>query len=98
MSNIVWVYGLSANNPMLDGVATYGRGLNMKTLTISKTNIATITSQEVDKLATRLEQDNYSNAFEGLDDWHLLRAVAFQRPELVESYIHLLDLEAYDEA
>jgi hypothetical protein len=27
-----------------------------------------------------------------------LRAIAFQRPELVEAYIHLLDLEAYDEA
>ena len=38
------------------------------------------------------------NAFEVLNDWHLLRAIAFQRPELVEAYIHLLDLEAYDEA
>jgi len=70
----------------------------MKTLTISKTNIATMTPEQVDNLATRLEQDNYSNAFEGLNDWHLLRAIAFQRPELVESYIHLLDLEPYDEA
>lgn len=70
----------------------------MKTLTISKTDIATMTPQDVDKLATRLEEDDYSNAFEGLNDWHLLRAVAFQRPELVESYIHLLDLEPYDEA
>ncbi|MFM6073437.1 MAG: DUF2555 domain-containing protein, partial [Dolichospermum sp.] len=25
------------------------------------------------------------------------RAIAFQRPELVEAYIHLLDLEPYDE-
>lgn len=98
MSNIYWVAALSANKLILDGVATYGRGLKMKTLTISKTDIATMTSQEVDKLAIRLEQDNYSNAFEGLNDWHLLRAIAFQRPELVESYIHLLDLEAYDEA
>jgi hypothetical protein len=70
----------------------------MKTLSISKTAIATMTSQEVERLATRLEQDNYSNAFEGLNDWHLLRAIAFQRPELVEPYIHLLDLEPYDEA
>ncbi|MFM5980227.1 MAG: DUF2555 domain-containing protein, partial [Sphaerospermopsis kisseleviana] len=31
-------------------------------------------------------------------DWHLLRAIAFQRPELVEPYIYLLDLEPYDEA
>ncbi|MDJ0693661.1 MAG: DUF2555 domain-containing protein [Mastigocoleus sp. MO_167.B18] len=70
----------------------------MKVLSISKKDIAAMTPTEVDKLAERLEQDNYSNAFEGLDDWHLLRAIAFQRPELVESYIHLLDLEAYDEA
>ncbi|MEC4818512.1 MAG: DUF2555 domain-containing protein [Scytonema sp. PMC 1069.18] len=70
----------------------------MKTLSISKTEIAVMTPQEVEKLATRLEQDNYSNAFEGLNDWHLLRAIAFQRPELVEPYIYLLDLEPYDEA
>ncbi|MDM9379830.1 DUF2555 domain-containing protein [Chlorogloeopsis sp. ULAP01] len=70
----------------------------MKTLSISKTDIATMTPQDVEDLATRLEQDNYSNAFEGLNDWHLLRAIAFQRPELVEPYIYLLDLEPYDEA
>ena len=70
----------------------------METLSISKTEIAVMTPQEVEMLAVRLEQDNYSNAFEGLNDWHLLRAIAFQRPELVEPYIHLLDLEPYDEA
>jgi Protein of unknown function (DUF2555) len=70
----------------------------MKTLSISKTEISAMTATEVQELATRLELDNYSNAFEGLNDWHLLRAIAFQRPELVEPYIHLLDLEAYDEA
>ncbi|MBD2386503.1 protein IsiD [Cylindrospermum sp. FACHB-282] len=70
----------------------------MKTLSISRKEIAAMTAAEVEELATRLEMDNYSNAFEGLNDWHLLRAIAFQRPELVESYIHLLDLEPYDEA
>lgn len=69
----------------------------MKTLSISKTEISAMTATEVQNLATRLELDNYSNAFEGLNDWHLLRAIAFQRPELVEAYIHLLDLEPYDE-
>jgi hypothetical protein len=69
----------------------------MKTLSISKTEISAMTATEVRDLATRLELDNYSNAFEGLNDWHLLRAIAFQRPELVEAYIHLLDLEPYDE-
>ncbi|MEA5616474.1 DUF2555 domain-containing protein [Cronbergia sp. UHCC 0137] len=70
----------------------------MTTLSISKKEIAAMKAAEVEELATRLELDNYSNAFEGLNDWHLLRAIAFQRPELVEPYIHLLDLEPYDEA
>ncbi|BAY64320.1 MULTISPECIES: protein IsiD [Calothrix] len=70
----------------------------MKTLSISRKEIAAMTVTDVEELATRLEMDNYSNAFEGLNDWHLLRAIAFQRPELVEPYIHLLDLEPYDEA
>ncbi len=70
----------------------------MQTLSISRKEITAMTAADVEKLATRLEQDNYSNAFDGLNDWHLLRAIAFQRPELVESYIHLLDLEPYDEA
>ncbi|BAZ05371.1 protein IsiD [Calothrix sp. NIES-3974] len=70
----------------------------MKTLSISRQDIAAMTAKDVEALATRLESDNYSNAFESLNDWHLLRAIAFQRPELVESYVHLLDLEPYDEA
>ncbi|MBN3895221.1 MAG: DUF2555 domain-containing protein [Nostoc sp.] len=70
----------------------------MTTLSISQKEIAAMTAAEVEELATRLELDNYSNAFEGLNDWHLLRAIAFQRPELVEPYIYLLDLEPYDEA
>ncbi|MBC1235838.1 hypothetical protein VF14_26910 [Nostoc linckia z18] len=70
----------------------------MTTLSISRKEIAAMTAAEVEQLASRLELDNYSNAFEGLNDWHLLRAIAFQRPELVEPYIYLLDLEPYDEA
>ena len=70
----------------------------IETLSISKQNIAAMSAAEVAQLATRLEQDNYTNAFDGLNDWHLLRAIAFQRPELVESYVHLLDLEPYDES
>ncbi|MCC5639850.1 DUF2555 domain-containing protein [Nostoc sp. CHAB 5844] len=70
----------------------------MKTLGISRKEIAAMTAADVEDLANRLELDNYSNAFEGLNDWHLLRAIAFQRPELVEPYIYLLDLEPYDEA
>ena len=70
----------------------------MKAVTISASDISALTTEDVAELAKRLEKDDYSNAFEGLDDWHLLRTIAFQRPELVEPYIYLLDLEAYDEA
>ncbi|HBK22854.1 MAG TPA: DUF2555 domain-containing protein [Planktothrix sp. UBA10369] len=70
----------------------------MATLTRSSPNISTVTADDVAQLAARLEGDDYDNAFDGLNDWHLLRAIAFQRPELVETYIYLLDLEAYDEA
>ncbi|SKB15285.1 conserved hypothetical protein [Planktothrix sp. PCC 11201] len=70
----------------------------MATLTQSSPNIPTLTAEDVAELAARLERDDYDNAFEGLNDWHLLRAIAFQRPELVEPYVYLLDLEAYDEA
>jgi Protein of unknown function (DUF2555) len=70
----------------------------MNKKSISKGDIAAMTVSDVAQLAARLEQDEYTNAFEGLEDWHLLRAIAFQRPELVEPYLHLLDLEAYDEA
>ena len=69
----------------------------IETLSISKQDISVMSAQEVEDLALRLEQDNYTNAFDGLNDWHLLRAIAFQRPELVEPYIYLLDLDPYDE-
>jgi hypothetical protein len=70
----------------------------MTTLATSKGQIADLTTADIEVLALRLESDDYASPFDGLDDWHLLRAIAFQRPELVEDYIHLLDLEAYDEA
>lgn len=70
----------------------------MNTLHFSENDVATMTETEVAELARRLEQDAYTNPFEGLNDWHLLRAIAFQRPSLVEPYLYLLDLEAYDEA
>jgi hypothetical protein len=66
--------------------------------TISTDDLAAVTEDQVKNLAARLDLDEYDNAFDGLNDWHLLRAIAFHRPELVEPYIYLLDLEAYDEA
>lgn len=70
----------------------------MTTLSFSKQEIAKMTAADVAELASRLEKDDYASPFDGLNDWHLLRAIAFQRPELVENYGYLLDLEAYDEA
>ncbi len=70
----------------------------VETLSISKQDIAVMSAEEVEDLALRLEQDNYTNAFDGLNDWHLLRAIAFQRPELVEPFVYLLDIDPYDES
>jgi hypothetical protein len=61
-------------------------------------DIAKFTAEDVAQLASRLEKDDYDNPFEALKDWHLLRAIAFQREELVEPYLYLLDIEAYDES
>jgi hypothetical protein len=70
----------------------------MLSLHVSQQTVSDMTPDTVAELATRLETDAYETAFDGLQDWHLLRALAFQRPELVESYAYLLDLEAYDES
>ena len=70
----------------------------MTTVTLTEQDFAQLTPEEVAQVATRLEQDEYSNPFAGLQDWHLLRAIAFHRPELIEPYLYLLDIEAYDES
>ena len=48
-------------------------------------------------LAKRLEDDDYPSPFDGLSDWHLLRALAIHRPELTGPYVHLVDQEPFDE-
>jgi len=48
-------------------------------------------------LARRLDQDDYPSPFEGLHDWHMLRALAIHRPELTLPYLHLIDQEVFDE-
>jgi hypothetical protein len=70
----------------------------MKTKSYNKTDFSALTAEDVANLASRLEQDDYKTPFEALEDWHLLRAIAFQRQELVEPYLYLLDIETYDEA
>ncbi|XGV96893.1 MAG: DUF2555 domain-containing protein [Leptolyngbya sp. BL-A-14] len=70
----------------------------MATLSVEQLDVTRFTTTDIAELAIRLEKDDYVNAFEGLNDWHLLRTIAFQRPELVEPYLYLLDMEAFDEA
>lgn len=70
----------------------------MITVNLSTEAITKLTPDDVADLAKRLEQDDYRNPFAALEDWHLLRAIAFHREDLVEPYLHLLDIEAYDEA
>jgi hypothetical protein len=72
--------------------------VSMSTLNdVSQESVLAMTHESIAELAKRLELDAYENAFDGLKDWHLLRAVAFQRPELVQNYTYLLDNEPFDE-
>ena len=49
------------------------------------------------ELAIRLEEDNYIKPFDGLKDFHLLRTVAINRPELTSDYVNILDQGPFDE-
>lgn len=70
----------------------------MNTTHSENQNVSGYTEEDVALLAKRLEEDDYETPFAALEDWHLLRSIAFQRPELAESYLYLLDLEAFDES
>ncbi|NJL83320.1 MAG: DUF2555 domain-containing protein [Chloroflexaceae bacterium] len=70
----------------------------MAVLDLTTQEISNLTAEDVAHLAVRLEQDDYGDPFEALRDWHLLRAIAFQRQELVQPYRYLLDIETFDEA
>ena len=61
-------------------------------------DVSGFTEEDVAQLAKRLEEDDYETPFAALEDWHLLRSLAFQRPELTDAYLYLLDLEAFDES
>ncbi len=65
---------------------------------LSEKDISKYTEEDVAILAARLEQDDYNSPFDALKDWHLLRAIAYHKEELVEPYLYLLDIEAYDES
>ena len=64
---------------------------------ISEDFINSFNEEMTFELAKRLEEENYTTPFDGLKDWHLLRALAINRPELTSDYIHLLDQEPFDE-
>ena len=64
---------------------------------IIKEDINSFDDDSVALIAKRLEEDDYPTPFDGLKDWHLLRAIAIQRPELAEPYLHLVDQEPFDE-
>ena len=49
------------------------------------------------ELTKRVEKDRYNTLFDGLKDWHLLRALAINISELKTNYIHLLDKDPFDE-
>ncbi len=74
--------------------------LNMRFISENKISEDLVNSFDEEmtlELAKRLEEDNYNTPFDGLKDWHLLRALAINRPELTTNYIHLLDQEPFDE-
>ena len=86
---------------LLEALLLIYRGLlkfeSMEEIKISQELVNSFDEGMTLKLAKRLEEDNYMTPFEGLKDWHLLRALAINRPELTSDYVHLLDQEPFDE-
>jgi hypothetical protein len=66
-------------------------------LSITPERLAAFDDASIAELAQRLEEDDYPTPFAGLADWHLLRALAIHRPELIQPYVHLVDQEPFDE-
>ncbi|MDM7954387.1 MAG: DUF2555 domain-containing protein [Cyanobium sp. CZS 25K] len=66
-------------------------------LSITPERLAAFDEQAIAELARRLEDDDYPTPFAGLADWHLLRALAIHRPDLILPYVHLVDQEPFDE-
>ncbi len=73
------------------------KALEDNTVAITQELLQEFDEASIEKLATRLEEDDYPTPFAGLSDWHLLRALAIHRPELVVPYVHLIDQEPFDE-
>ena len=56
---------------------------------ITPERIAAFDEASTAALAQRLEEDDYPSAFDGLADWHLMRALAIHRPELEIGRAHV---------
>jgi len=65
--------------------------------TITAEQLQNFDDQSIAASAARLEEDDYPTPFDGLQDWHLLRALAIHRPDLAFPYVHLVDQEPFDE-
>ena len=64
---------------------------------ITQERLAAFDEDSIAELARRLEEDDYPSPFDGLSDWHVMRALAIHRPELARPYVHLVDQEPFDE-
>ena len=64
---------------------------------ITPERLAAFDEAAIAELAQRLDDDDYPNPFEALQDWHLIRALAIHRRELARPYVHLVDQEPFDE-
>ena len=74
--------------------------LNMKMISENKISQKQVNSfyEEMSlELAKRVEEVNFINLFDGLNDWRSLRGLEINRPELKLNYIHLLKKEPLDE-
>ena len=65
--------------------------------TITPELVASFDVASTAELARRLDEDDYPTPFAGLQDWHVMRALAIHRPELARPYLHLVDQEPFDE-
>ena len=74
-----------------------GSWLQGTSMPITPESLDAFDDDKVALLAKRLEDDDYPTPFDGLSDWHLLRALAIHRPELTGPYVHLVDQEPFDE-
>jgi hypothetical protein len=74
-----------------------GSSLQGTSMPITPESLDAFDDDKVALLAQRLEDDDYPTPFDGLNDWHLLRALAIHRPDLTGPYVHLVDQEPFDE-